>query len=196
MGVERTSQGSDRSIRSSRDTGRKLVKPDNRVIQEETESLIPPVETRTSSRKSSTPLSRLSSALSPERPTLPLSPDIVGSEVSLEIAAQAALKAFDQREKEQVVALSKGKNSGIYTSPSGTRRVSGKRGSGDDYFGLVKGDNVGASPNKDSSSPAPAQVPKQGEVGRRMAESTSISTLWSMGSSRPNSQEITGQYGP
>lgn len=185
MGVERPSTFSDKSPpRNPPPQSKKLVKPQHRhVEQEETQSLIQPSQpiSINSSRKG-TPLSRLSSALgSNDSPLSPLSPDLTGlpPHTSPELAAEAALKAFDQREAEQVKALSKGKAMSGYTSPTpgSIRRTSGRRV---------------ASGGSTRSSSREAERPV-GSVGRgqKIRESGSISTLWSMGSSRPNSQEIT-----
>jgi hypothetical protein len=111
-----------------------------------------------------TPLSRLSSALGGGDEVLSPSEEL--EDVSPELAA-AALRAFDEREAEQVRALSLGKAQKGYTSPNMTiRRSSGRRASG-------SGSGSGS----------------QGEV----VKSESISTLWSVGSgagSRPNSGEV------
>lgn len=110
----------------------------------------------------------------------PLSPEITDNlDLSPEMAATAALKAFDEREAEQVKAISKGKAGGGYTSPplGSVKRLSGRR---------TASGHSSRSPSNDREVPVDS-----GSVGQKVRESGSISTLWSMGSSRPNSQDVT-----
>jgi hypothetical protein len=129
-----------------------------------------------------TPLSRLSAAIgSNDQPFGPLSPDITALDLSPELAAEVALKAFDQREAQHVKALSEGQAVPGYTSPpSGSvrrRRASRRVGSGD---------------SERSGSRQDVQVIEELDEGRApvMRESGSISTLWSIGTSRRSSMDL------
>jgi hypothetical protein len=118
--------------------------------------------------KRGTPLSRLSSALgfspSPMSPPLdtsiPIDPDL----------AEAALRAFDEREAEQVKAIAEGKSPAGYTSPSKiSRRMSLHR----------------------THSSQTVEKRHEGPEKGKMPKSESVSTLWSIGgSSRPPSGEV------
>ena len=160
---------------------RKLVKPSPRLeTQEERQALIQPRPSlSTESPRRSTPLSRLSSALgSSGSPLSPISPDTFSGKEGLspELIAQAAIRAFDEREAEQARALGRGETGGSYTSPkTGVSRYTRERRS-------VSGDMSPTGRGQVGAEPAP-KVPQARGRG-------SVSTLWSMGSSRPNSQEI------
>lgn len=86
-----------------------------------------PPPKRRSSIKSSTPLSRLSSALGFTASQLPSDPDPSPEMVD------AALRAYDAEEKARRASLSKGQSEGGYTSPPrvGSLRRSAESGGAD-----------------------------------------------------------------
>lgn len=179
MGVDRQSSFSNNPPRVL-PTTRKLVKAQLKSpINEERESLISPRPVSPNRSQHGTPLTRLSSALGSSESPQPLSPEYTGDlRLSPELAAAAALKAFDEKEAEKAKALSKGQGSGEYTSPTpGLLKRTGRRSTSG---------HTSRSPSNDRD--LDTQVANEQQ---KIKASTSISTLWSMGSSRPNSQDIT-----
>ena len=192
MGVDRGSTFSDSTAKNGAQ-GKQLVKTQSRYAHsgEERESLIQPsrpVSGEPSGK--STPLSRLSSVLgTSDSPVHTLSPELTGrTDLPPDLAAEAVLREFDLREAKHVKALSKGKVASGYTSPppGNVRRPSGSRriASGGSNRSSGQGFEV---ERKTNASPRKGQADEEGE---KVRQSGSISTLWSMGSSRPNSQEI------
>lgn len=184
MGVDRLTGVSNAPANPSA-LGKKLVKAHPRSIStEENQRLIPPSSRPGSSESShrGTPLSRLSSAIgSNDSPLCPLSPEITALNLSPESAAEAALKAFDQKEAELVKALSKGEAVSGYTSPTSgiVRRRSGGRRAG-------SRDSVRSASSRKVEA---IEELKEGHASK-IRESGSVSTLWSMGSSRPNNLDL------
>ncbi len=129
--------------------------------------------------RSSTPLSRFSSFLGKTGliASSPLSPEIEKLDPTQEInddVAAAALKAYDDRERQQVAMLSKGSARGSYTSPSPelvSRIALRRRASA----------NQARSPSQsatlsDSGGTTGGHKEREGH-----ATKSSISTLWSFG---------------
>jgi len=180
MGVDRPPAPSDASARPPSQRSKLVKSPARRSLPEEKQPLISssrPMFSRAASSGSSrvgTPLSRLSSAIGNNDPPLgSLSPEMAALNLSPELAAEAVLKAFDEREAEQVEALSQGKAVSGYTSPTAgsvRRHSAGRRvGSGDSFR---------------SASGRDVETIAELEEGRApMRGSESISTLWSIGSS-------------
>jgi hypothetical protein len=115
---------------------------------------------------------------------------------------QAALKAFDEREKEKVLALSIGTAVTGYTSPtsSGIRKKrvasgdSGKSYSSVDSKGSRRLSETSPDPGlaKSTSHMVDSQAMGTSGTGHKtMPQSSSISTLWSMGSSKRDSGEFS-----
>lgn len=166
-----------------------------------------------SGRKPGTPLSRLTSALGGDdlhssyfpvlntHRGLGLGEDEGGSVVSPEMT-QAALRAFDEREKEKVLALSKGTAVTGYTSPTSSGIRKKRVASGDSGKSHSSGDSKG-SRRLSGTSPDPGlaksishmadnqAVGTAGTGHKTLPQSSSISTLWSMGSSKRDSGELS-----
>jgi hypothetical protein len=132
-------------------------------------------------RDSTTPLARLSVALGggATDPVLAGLVDLSDQPTEDPDLAAAALRAYDEREKEQARLISEGKSQTEFTSPPK----------------LSRRKNSGASSRSSGTSPSAPQANGNGHAGLHTnghRKLDSISTLWSMGSSRASLDQDRG----
>lgn len=127
-----------------------------------------------------TPLARLSMTLGGTDPILQGLVDLSDQPSEDHEATAAALRAYDAREREQARLIAEGKSMAMYTSPPkiSTRRA-GRRSSSQSFSSgtgsSAPSTAYSAGPHGEVIAPAPSEHHKA---------RASISTLWSIGSSR------------